>query len=282
MNKKVGLALSAGGPKGYAHIGVLRALDKAQIPIDYIAGCSAGSIAGAFYALTKDIQKIEDYTIKQHWREYASMFFDPDLYQGLIKGNKVYSFISDFLGDATFEDLLIPLNIVTVDIRTGKEIVISKGLLREAVRASISIPGLFRPVENEHNLFVDGALSSPLPVRITRKMGSDIVVSVNLLEDMVDDIDKKKIHVSSLSYKSVMLLLRNLAREQEDEADIKIHPHVGKIGWKSFMDSSDLVDAVNDGETCMEEHMEELKRKIKPRTVFEILNTLTHLSSHKS
>ena len=281
MNKKVGLALSAGGPKGYAHIGVLRALDKAQIPIDYIAGCSAGSIAGAFYALTKDIQKIEEYTIKQHWREYVSMFFVPDLYQGLIKGNKINSFISDFLGDATFDDLKIPLNVVTYDIRSGKEIVISKGLLREAVRASISIPGLFRPVENEQSLFVDGALSSPLPVRIVRQMGSDVVISVNLLEELDADLEQKKIHASSLSYRSIMVLLRNLAREQEDESDIIIQPHVGKIGWRSFLDSSFLIDAVNDGETCMEQKIEELKQKIKPRTVASILDDLARKFAKK-
>lgn len=175
--KKVGLALSGGGMKGLAHIGVLKVLEKYKIPIDMISGTSMGALIGSLYAcqpnakklehdvLSENIEKLLDYTLSSH---------------GIIKGNKIEEFLRVRMNNITFDKLKIPTFITAFDLDKKREVIYSRGDVTQAVRASISIPGIFIPVENNNEIIVDAGLVDPVPTEVLRKNGADIIIAVNV------------------------------------------------------------------------------------------------------
>lgn len=206
---KIGLVLSGGGAKGLAHIPVLKQLDELSIPVDYIAGTSAGGIIGALYALGYSGSEIERVTAAVDWEDILSdrpprsllPFFEREIdgrYQlefffkkgvpaaprGLVYGQKVSLFFSELTfpvdGEIDFDVLPIPFRCVAVDLITGKEVVLGKGSLAKAMRATMAIPTIFTPVEWEDQLLVDGGLLNNLPVDVVKEMGADIVIAVDL------------------------------------------------------------------------------------------------------
>jgi len=164
--KKVGLALSGGAARGIAHIGVLQVLREEQIPIDMIAGTSAGAAIGAVYAAGQNIDRLAAYAIDADWKRLAPLI-DPSFPKtGFIKGRKITKLLSTYVGgNIKFSDLKIPLSCVATDIDTGEEVVIDRGSLLEALRATISIPGIFTVVKREGRHLVDGGLTTPVPAR---------------------------------------------------------------------------------------------------------------------
>ncbi len=189
--KKVGLALSGGAARGIAHVGVLRVLAKEKIPIDFIAGTSAGAIVGAAYASHRDTDRLTEDALAANWTKMATLI-DPILAKsGLIKGKKILSLISAFIGgNVDFTGLKIPFACVATDIDTGEEVVIDKGLVPEALRASISLPGIFAVVKRGERYLVDGGLTTPVPVEVVRRMGADIVIAVNVNPDVTSRMGK--------------------------------------------------------------------------------------------
>jgi len=178
---KIGLALGAGGPRGLAHIGVLKVLEKNGISIDCVAGTSMGSLIGAIYAAGIEITRLEEIALNMDLKQIAVMFTPTIPRSGLIEGKRVREFIKSFVSDANIEDLKIPFAAVATDIETGEEIVINKGSVAEAVRASISIPGIFTPVRLGDRFLVDGGLVNPVPVSVVAQMGVDAIIAVNTL-----------------------------------------------------------------------------------------------------
>ncbi|MFA5031614.1 MAG: patatin-like phospholipase family protein [bacterium] len=179
--KKVGLVLGSGVAKGLAHIGVLKAIDKQKIPIDFIAGTSIGALIGAMYASGISGEEIEEIALNIDIKKTLALFTPTMSYSGLIDGQRVINFIESIIGRQNIEDLRIPFAAISSNIVTGEEIVITKGSLLNALRASISIPGIFTPVEYNQKLLVDGGLVNPVPVSAVLKMGADIVIAVNVL-----------------------------------------------------------------------------------------------------
>ncbi len=179
---KIGLALGIGGAKGLAHIGVIKVLEKNNIPINFIAGSSIGALIGAHYAIFKDIKKIEEIVLTTNWRTSFNLF-DPTLKGGFIKGNKVEKLMDSWFNGKDFNDIQIPLSVVTTDLITGQEININSGDFLKAVRSSLSVPTIFKPVKYKEHLLVDGGLSNPVPDDLARRMGADIVIVVNLDND---------------------------------------------------------------------------------------------------
>jgi NTE family protein len=180
---KVGLALSCGAAHGMAHIGVLKALAEECIPIDVIAGTSAGAIVGACYAKERSVAILEEITLGMDWRTLAR-FIDPSLTllrKGFLQGEKVKSLLRSIVGDVRFEQLEIPFAVVAADARNMQEIVINTGSVVEAVRASISMPVIFTPVRWENKFLVDGGVVNPMPVDVVRDMGAEIVIGVDVL-----------------------------------------------------------------------------------------------------
>lgn len=186
-NLKIGLALSGGAAKGLAHIGAIKALEEAGIQIDYIAGSSMGALIGAAYASGIPIDTLEKIVTNTDLN-FAKLF-DPRLFQpGLIKGNKVKKFLYTLYGDKNIEDLPIPFAATATDIKTGKLYVINKGSLAEAVRASISVPIVFTPLQYKEAFLVDGGVVNPVPIDVVREMGAEHIIAVLVIfSDLLSD-----------------------------------------------------------------------------------------------
>lgn len=177
--KSIGIALGSGSALGSAHIGVIKSLSENNIPIDFIAGTSIGSMIGAFYACGcfDELEKFSLSIKKKTVLSYLDMTIP---YKGLISGDKIYSLLKEFFQDRTIETLEIPFAAVSTDILSGEEIDIKRGRVADAVRASISIPGIFEPPEINGKVYVDGGIVNPVPVNILREWGADIIIAVNL------------------------------------------------------------------------------------------------------
>jgi NTE family protein len=260
MRPKIGLALGSGGPKGLSHIGIIKVLEENNIPIDFIAGSSIGSVIGGFYAATKDIKKIEEIALSNNWRQTLSLFFDPSLRQGFVSGRKIRNFIENIIGKINFKDLKIPLSVVTTDIKTGEAVVIDKGEVALAIRASSSIPLIFKPAKLNNRLLVDGGLSLPVPVSVVKKMGADLVVAVNLDADYFANNEDRSFGFYKVANSSIKLLRYHLASLNVKDADIVINPKIGKVGWNKFIDSKSVILA---GEEAIQLSMLQLKKLIK-------------------
>ncbi len=181
---KIGIALGSGSARGWSHIGVLRALLRHGIEPDIIAGTSIGALVGACYAAGK-LDELETWVTGLGWRDVVSLL-DVKLNGGLIEGRKVFQFFEQHMQDLTFDQLHKPFAAVATDLQTGREIWLQHGHLAEAVRASISIPGLFTPYRAQSGRYmVDGGLVNPVPVTLCRAQGADLVIAVNLNAEIV-------------------------------------------------------------------------------------------------
>jgi len=182
--QKIGLALGSGSARGWAHIGVIQALTAAGIRVDYVAGTSIGALVGAVYASGK-IDSLEDVVLQLDWKKIIYLFDVVLPKSGLIDGNKVADFIRSHVEEKNIENLPLPFCAVSTDLKTGQEVVIKEGNIIEAVRASISVPGIFTPVRKDDMTLVDGGLVNPVPVSVVREMGADFVIAVDLNNDII-------------------------------------------------------------------------------------------------
>ena len=175
--KRVGLALGGGGARGMAHVGVIRLLEQEGIPIDCIAGTSAGSLVGAAYAAGLRGHDLLEQALKLRWRDIARLAWP---HRGFVSFEKLEHSLVDTLGDLTFADLDIPFAAVAADLATGKQIVLEQGHLAPAVRASCTVPGIVIPVEVDGRLLSDGGVINNLPISVVRELGADFVIAVGL------------------------------------------------------------------------------------------------------
>jgi NTE family protein len=181
---KIGLALGSGSARGWAHIGVIEALREAGVEIDYIAGTSIGAVVGAVFA-SGNLDKMKEVVVQFDWKQILGFLDVVFPRSGLIDGRKVSDFIRDHVEEKTIEDLPVPFCAISTNLDDGREVVIKEGDLIEAVRASISAPGIFTPVKQNAMLLVDGGLVNPVPVNVVRAMGADFVIAVDLNSDIV-------------------------------------------------------------------------------------------------
>ncbi len=186
---KIGLALGSGAARGLAHIGVLDVLQKEGIPIDMVAGTSAGAMIGALYAQSKDIEWIKSLALELKAPKMVSLI-DPAIPKsGLIKGRNVKRLLSSyFKGDVKIEQMKIPFACVATDVETGEEMVFDHGPVLDAIRASISIPGIFSVSRWKGRYLVDGALVNPIPIDVLLRMGADFVIAVNVMPEASSDV----------------------------------------------------------------------------------------------
>jgi len=277
---KIGLALGSGGAKGLAHIGVIKVLEKNNIPIDFIAGSSIGALIGGFYSATKDIKQVEEIVLSTNWRQLLSLI-DPSLRRGLIKGEKIKKFIEAHIGKVKFQDLKIPLSVIATDLRTGEIIPINQGEVASAIRASISFPLIFKPVEREGRLLTDGGLSLSIPVEVVNKMGAGLVIAVNLDADYFTNKGNNKTDLGfyEIAINSINLLCHHLARWNVKNADIIVEPklNVKKVGivyWNKFLDGRDIILA---GELAMKKKLPQLQKLIYQKSKDSLMSKHSEL-----
>lgn len=178
--KRVGLVLGGGGARGWAHIGVIRALEERGIPVDMVAGTSIGSLVGAALAAGKT-DALEETVRALDWKRVLYYFLEVSLPKGgLVDGKRILQFIRRNVVSSTIEDLLLPYRAVATDILSGQELVIDSGDVIDAVRASIGVPGMFTPVRRDGCVLVDGGLVNPVPVSVARSMGAGLVIAVDI------------------------------------------------------------------------------------------------------
>lgn len=178
--KKVGLALGSGGLRGLAHLGVLKVLTTEGVPINFLAGSSAGAIVAAYFATHGEIEKLEELILGMRKIDFVRLLDLAAPRKGLIRGKKIEKFLNQLFEGKSFSQLKIPLSISTADLRTGREICLTRGRVAEAVLASMTLPGALPPVSWGRSLLVDGGVVNPTPVDVVKKMGADLVIGVNL------------------------------------------------------------------------------------------------------
>jgi len=250
---KIGLALGSGAAKGYAHIGVLKVFEREGIPIHLITGSSIGSLIGALYASGVSIKMLERLAREIKRRQWVDLTIPK---RGLIAGNKIEGIIKLLTKGKNFEELEIPLGVVACDLTTKKSILINSGNVAEAVRASISIPGIFQPIEKDGHIFVDGGVLERVPARQARVMGADIVIGVEL--GFSGNIPIRNIYDVLIQTFDVMG--RQIQKLKNYDVDILITPDLSDVDALAF---NQVEKCIKEGQKATEEKLPEIKELIK-------------------
>jgi len=234
-NRKVGLALGSGGAKGLSHIAVIEYLENLKIPIDMISGSSIGSVIGAVY-LCGNMNKFKEDMMVLTKKEMLAIADITLPKSGLLKGNNFIKFLTKYIpADAKIEDLPKPLAIVATDYFTGKPIIFRKGNILEAIRASVSIPGVLVPVAYGNTFLIDGGVANPLPIDIIKDMGAGFTIAVNLHPGL--KVSKIKKYVKNGAEKIGINLFPEDIQYADDKQSVSVPDHKNDhTGWFKNID----------------------------------------------
>ena len=242
MKKDVALALSSGGARGLAHIGAIEELEEQGYRISAVSGCSMGALVGGVYAAGK-LKEFREWmkTIdRKKMLELTDFSFS---LSHLVKGTRIIEAIMEFVPDMPIEDLPIPFCCVATDWKTGREIVFNKGSLFEAIRASISLPSFYEPVQKDGMILIDGGVVNPIPLnRVKRKVG-DILVGID-----VSGHDYKKENVNHFNYytmlsrtSSIMIRQNSILMTKLTKPDMLVDIQMSRYGSFDFDKSEKLI-----------------------------------------
>jgi NTE family protein len=237
---RVGLALSGGAARGIAHVGVLRALVENNIPIDAIAGASAGALIGGCYAAGVPIEQLVEMAATFRWRHTQRPSFSR---LGLQSNARMENFLRAHLPVTRFEDLKIPFAAMVTDLLKGELIVLrDRGDIPFAIRASCCIPFFMAPIEDEQGrLLIDGGIVQNLPISQTRELGADLVIGVDVNFDGIGFFERPRTALGVLA--CVFFAVERIVSNQERaDADLLIVPKVGHIRWDQTRRSNELVE----------------------------------------
>lgn len=224
---KIGLALSGGGARGFAHVGALKVLAEHQVPIDLIAGTSAGSVVGGALAAGMSVGEIEKMAAAARWRDLVR----PSLpIGGLLSNAPMDRFLRRHLPVDRLEDVKIPFAAIAFDLGTNSSVLLSKtGDLITAVRSSCAVPGIFSPVRDElGRMLIDGGVVSPLPVEAVRAMGADIVIAIDLISCGATFRASSRTGFGVL-IQGALALLKVVSTAEQKAADVVIEPAIAHL-----------------------------------------------------
>jgi len=258
---RIGLALSGGAARGIAHVGVLRALEENAIPIDAIAGASAGALIGGAYAAGLSIAQLEAMARKFRWRHTSRFSFSR---LGFQSNARMEKFLHTHLPITRFEQLRIPFAAMVTDLHTGTLVVMrDTGDLAFAIRASTCIPGLYVPArDGDGRQLVDGGLVANLPIRQTRQLGADIVIGVDLNAAGATFFDKPRTILGVMA-RTFVAVERVVSHQERAEAELIIVPGVGHIRWDQTRRGDELIKA---GYDAAMESIDRIKSLVEQRT----------------
>ncbi len=245
MNKmsspRIGLALSGGAARGTAHVGVLRALLENDIHIDCIAGTSAGSIVAGAFAAGMPIEEIADFARKLRWRHIGRVTMSRF---GVQSNARLERYMRTRLPITKFEDMQIPFAVVATDLKTGEPVVMKdEGDVPFAIRASCTIPGWYVPVsDRDGRQLVDGGLVAVIPSTVTRALGADIVIAVDVNSEGATFMSSSS-SVIGVLLQSMMVVQKIVSRHQLENSDLVISPKVGHIRWDQVRRGDELIEA---------------------------------------
>lgn len=256
-NPVIGLALGGGAARGFAHIGVIKVLEANGIKPQIIVGTSAGSIIGALYAsglsgneLQQIAIQLDEATITDWTNPFVGKL------GGMIKGDALQSTVNQLVKNRLIEQMAIPLAIVATDLKTGNPILFQRGDTGQAVRASSSVPGIFMPSLIMGKEYVDGGLSSPLPIKFTKNLGADIVIAVNISADPADQVVSG---ILGTLLQTTTIMGRSITYWELPLADVVVVPQLAQMKSTDFKARNAAILA---GEVAMQQHMPLLKSKI--------------------
>jgi NTE family protein len=276
---RIGLALSGGGARGLAHIGVLKVLHNAGIPIDYVSGASMGGIIAGLYCAGIPVDELESIALDltRPNRFIKLIDFSPPR-RGLLNGDIVINLLQEIItGDRQIEHLPIPLALAAVDLKRNQDVCINTGSLLEAMMATAAIPGLFDPVIKDDQILVDGGVLNNLPVELTRKMGAEIVIAVdvNYYYDVELPWEEKPVvaHLTTLLpslfldiYQAEMIMISALteSRLKESKPDFLLRPNI-PYNVNIFLGFPYADQIIATGEKVTHSFLSQIRAKIKPR-----------------
>lgn len=255
---KIALALGGGAARGFAHIGVIKALEAQGIYPDIVVGTSAGSLVGAMYAAGNNgfaLQKMALDMDEAAISDWSVPFFAKA--SGVLKGEALQSYVNHEVNGLPIEKLKIPFGAVATDLHTGQPILFQRGNTGMAVRASSAVPGIFQPVTIGDHTYVDGGLTAPVPVSFARQMGADFVIAVNISAE-----PDAQAYSSSLEIllQTFAIMGHSINRYELKGADIVIQPNLGGMKGADFNSRNQAVLA---GEQAASARMTEIKNKIE-------------------
>jgi NTE family protein len=225
---RVAVVLGAGAARGFAHIGVLKILETNKIPVDMIIGTSAGSFVGSLYAYGYNAYQLQKMALSIEKGDIVDLAI-PD--NGFIKGEKLGEYVNTMVRNTPIEKMRIPFYAVATNVPSGQEVVFGKGNAGLAVRASCSIPGVFRPTKIGDKMYVDGGVVSPVAVDAARRYGADIVIAVDISADL--DTRQPEGTIDTI-LQAINIMYSKLSVVQTAKADVVIRPKVGYIGSADF------------------------------------------------
>jgi NTE family protein len=233
---RVGIALAGGFARGIAHIGVLRALRAAKIPIDFVSGTSVGALIGAAYCGGTTLEEMERIGMATTFADFGR--WTPS-WIGLATNQRLEKYLARFTPATTFEELQIPLAIATSDLNAGITVYYSHGPIAPPLRASCSYPGLFVPIQFDGRMLVDGFLTAPVPVEGCFLQGADVVIAVHLEPG---NLEPPRTFTDVLS-RSFNIIQRHADVAWRQQADVVIEPDVEKFVWDDFSKTPEMVAA---------------------------------------
>lgn len=233
---KIGLALGSGAARGYAHIGVLKVLEREGIPIDFIAGSSMGSMIGSIYANRTDLEMLQLLAKHLKRKKWLDFTFPK---KGFLMGKRVQEIVRLLTHRKRIEELAIPMAIVATDLETGKPYIFREGPTDIAVRASISIPGIFEPVHWNGKYLVDGGVIDRVPISTVREMGADIVIGVDVLTEISP---LKMNNIFDVISQSITIMEREVLYNKKLDVEVMIRPAVSHISLSAFSQVDECVD----------------------------------------
>lgn len=255
--KKVALVLSGGSALGFAHIGVIKILEKYNVPIDIIVGTSMGGLVGASYASGLSVKEMTDFACKFKKIHFIDVNFNAS---GIFSGKGVMKNINKFLPDKKIEELNISFGCVACDLLTEKEVVFTTGSVRDAVRSTLSIPGFFVPYSIEDKLLVDGGVVNNLPDDLAVKMGADVIIAVDVLSKCKLKEAPKNAFDSLIA--SINVLTKEVQNYKSIHSDVLLQPDISSLTQMSFGKKNTL-KAISIGEKECENHIKEILQLIK-------------------
>ncbi|MEC9487966.1 MAG: patatin-like phospholipase family protein [Halanaerobium sp.] len=249
MRKKVGLALGAGAVRGLAHLGVIEVLEREGIPIDFIAGTSIGAMVGGLYCTGLETNRLIQLATNLNWEHLTDLAIPK---KGLVRGKKILELLQLLTRGKEISQLDIPFAAVACDIQQGEKVIIKEGSLADAIRASISVPGIYIPYQYQGRLLVDGAVLDRVPVDVVRDAGMDLVIAVEVgfmgANSRVDNIFE-------IILQSIDIMQRKIMRETLTKADLLLTPPLGHIASTNLQRADECIE---EGRKAAEAKLEEI------------------------
>lgn len=258
--KKIGVALSGGAARGFAHLGVLKVLVEHGIPVDFVAGTSAGSIVGAAFAGGLSVDEIIEIGRKISWFRMTGFSYSA---QGLLSNAAMGEFFRKNFQYDKFEELKIPFAAIACDLETGEEVVLKEsGDLITAVRASCALPGVFVPIESGGRRLIDGGVISNVPTKAVKKLGAEFIIAVDVLACGTTYWGSPST-LLGIFFQSAMMLLRAASKAHHYRADVVITPQIAHLRPDEISRMDEFVKA---GEEAALEKIDEIKNLLARET----------------